>query len=59
LAGKHGFSCRVVHKNEVVPEALDKAIINDAYPQGDFHKIYYGQILATYSDENAAEQLRF
>ena len=39
-------------------EIRDQTIITDAYPQGDFHRIYYGQILATYSDENAAEQLK-
>ena len=47
------YECRVVHENDVIPEALDKAILGDAYPQGDFHRIYYGQILATYADEDA------
>ena len=51
------YECRVVHENEVIPEALDKAIVDGAYPQGDFHRIYYGQILATYADENAAKIL--
>jgi flavin reductase (DIM6/NTAB) family NADH-FMN oxidoreductase RutF len=51
------YECRVVHENDVIPEALQKTIINDAYPQGDFHRIYAGQILATYADENAAEKL--
>lgn len=50
------YECRVVHENEVIPEALQKTIINDAYPQGDFHRIYAGQILATYADDNAAEK---
>ena len=52
------YECRTVHENNVIPEALDKTIINSAYPQGDFHKIYYGQILATYADENALEKLK-
>ena len=52
------YECRVVHENNVIPEALDKAIINDAYPQGDFHRVYYGQILATYADENALKKLK-
>ena len=51
------YECRVVHENDVIPEALQKTIINDAYPQGNFHRIYAGQILATYADENAAEKL--
>ncbi len=52
------YECRIVHENNVIPEALDKAILNDAYPQGDFHRIYYGLILATYADENALEKLK-
>ena len=51
------YECRVVHENDVIPEALQKTIIKDAYPQGNFHRIYAGQILATYADENAAEKL--
>ncbi len=51
------YECRVVHKNDVMPEALEKTIINDFHPQGDYHRIYYGQILATYADENAAKIL--
>jgi len=51
------YECRVVHRNDVVPGALDKEIISSAYPQGDFHRIYYGRILATYADENAVKKL--
>jgi len=51
------YECRIVHENDVIPEALVKAIINGAYPQGDFHRIYYGQILAAYADENALQEL--
>lgn len=52
------YECRVVHENDVIPEAIEKRIINSAYPEGDFHRIYYGQILATYADENALKKLK-
>ena len=52
------YECRIVHENDVIPETLDKAIIKGAYPQGDFHKIYYGQILVTYADENIIHKLK-
>ena len=51
------YECHVVQKNDVIPEALDKAITNEFYPQGDFHRVFYGQILATYADENAIRKL--
>lgn len=40
------FECRVVHKNDVIPSQLEKSITNTFYPKGDFHRIYFGEILA-------------
>jgi len=41
------YECRVVHKNDVVPSQLDPAVCEECYPDGDFHRVYYGQILRT------------
>lgn len=38
------YECRVVHINEVNPPALARDIT--AYPRGDYHRLYYGQIMA-------------
>jgi len=43
------FECVVVHRNDVVPEALSEEIRTGAYPAGDFHRCYFGEILACYS----------
>ncbi|MFQ5808058.1 MAG: flavin reductase family protein [Armatimonadota bacterium] len=51
------YECKVVHKNNVLPAELAPAIGDRAYPQGDFHTIYFGEILAAYADEDAAERL--
>src|SRR4030042_2060427 len=40
------FECRVVYKNDLVPSALTKPIITQLYSEGDFHRIYFGEILA-------------
>ncbi len=40
------FECRVVHKNDVIPSELEKSIIPALYPKGDFHRVYFGEILA-------------
>jgi len=40
------FECRVVYKSDLIPSELEKAIISSAYPQGDFHRTYFGEILA-------------
>ncbi len=44
------FECVVVHRNDVVPEALSEEIRTGAYPAGDFHRCYFGEILACYAD---------
>lgn len=40
------YECRVVHHNDLVPAHLIQAIRDSSYPQGDFHRLYFGQILA-------------
>ena len=43
------YECKVVHKNDVQKEKLDGRIVSSAYKSGDFHTIYYGEILSTYA----------
>ncbi len=45
------YECRTLHKNDLIPEMLDEAVKKQAYPEGDFHRVYFGEILATYADE--------
>ena len=51
------FECRIVHKNYVLPQLLDPEIIKGMYPQGDFHAIYYGEILAAYANKGLKLQV--
>jgi len=44
------FECKVVHKNDVIPEELAQDIRTGAYPAGDYHRCYFGEILACYKD---------
>jgi flavin reductase (DIM6/NTAB) family NADH-FMN oxidoreductase RutF len=45
------YECRTLHRNDVVPEALAQAVREEAYPGGDFHRIYFGEIVAAYAEE--------
>lgn len=51
------YECKVVHKNDVVPENLARDILTGAYPNDDFHRVYFGEILAVSADENARSRL--
>ena len=44
------YECRIVHRSDIVPEALAAAIASSAYPGGDYHRLYFGQILAVHAD---------
>lgn len=41
------YECRTVHENDVLKEVLAPEIISECYPQGDYHRLYFGEVLAT------------
>jgi len=40
------FECRVVNRNDLIPSELEKSIVSTLYSKGDFHRVYFGEILA-------------
>jgi len=44
------WECTIVQKNDVVPEAFIPEIVDGLYASGDFHRVYYGEIVASYAD---------
>jgi flavin reductase (DIM6/NTAB) family NADH-FMN oxidoreductase RutF len=51
------YECRTLHRNDVAPDALVQAVRGEFYASGDFHRIYFGEIVAAYADEDAALRL--
>ena len=45
------YECRVIHKSNVVNADLDPEIVSRSYPGGDFHRVYYGEILGVFREE--------
>ena len=43
------YECQVVHWNDVDPDTLAAKVSARAYPRGDYHRLYYGQILGTFA----------
>jgi flavin reductase (DIM6/NTAB) family NADH-FMN oxidoreductase RutF len=39
------YECKVVHKSDVLAEALAKDLKRSCYPRGDYHRLFFGQIL--------------
>jgi flavin reductase (DIM6/NTAB) family NADH-FMN oxidoreductase RutF len=42
------YECRVVHKLKVNPKLVSDKVKETFYSKGDFHTIYFGEILAAY-----------
>ena len=51
------YECRVVHTNDILPETLVPEINNTAYSDKSYHRLYFGEILATYADVDAGAKL--
>ncbi len=44
------FECRTIYTEDIIIEKLPAELQKACYPQGDCHRLYYGQILACYGD---------
>ena len=46
------LECVVVEKADMAPESLSGAITASFYAEGDFHRLYFGEIVAAYADDS-------
>jgi flavin reductase (DIM6/NTAB) family NADH-FMN oxidoreductase RutF len=51
------YACRVVHSLDVLPERLAQKVRADAYRSGDYHRVYFGEIVAATAEPDAAARL--
>jgi len=42
------YECKIVYKQEMNPVLLSKDIVESSYKTGDYHTLYYGEIVETY-----------
>ena len=45
------YECKVVQKNDVVPGTLSDWMKKELYPHNDYHRLYFGEVVATYADK--------
>ncbi|HNQ23980.1 MAG TPA: flavin reductase family protein [Phycisphaerae bacterium] len=45
------LECKVVHRNDAQEAAFPEEILASYYPGGDFHRVYFGQVLGVSVDE--------
>jgi len=51
------YECRAVHANDVRPDALVSELRRACYPKGDYHKLYFGEIVNVTVDRNLRRRL--
>jgi flavin reductase (DIM6/NTAB) family NADH-FMN oxidoreductase RutF len=51
------YECKVSYKTKIAPRALPQDIITTSYPSGDYHTLYFGEILSSYADRNIRDLL--
>ena len=52
------YECKVVHCNDLRPDAIAEDIPAGLYTDGDYHRVYWGKIMATLAEPDAAALLR-
>jgi flavin reductase (DIM6/NTAB) family NADH-FMN oxidoreductase RutF len=52
------YECKVVHTGDVLEQRLAREIVDSAYAGGDFHRVYFGEIVAVHAAADAAARLR-
>lgn len=40
------YECQIVHHNDILAGNLQESIITEYYPQDNYHRVYFGEILA-------------
>jgi len=51
------YECRVIFKTEILSEKIPEDEAQKWYPNGDYHTIYFGEILSTVADQDAESQM--
>ena len=45
------FECRTLLTQDMTPERMDPALVNGPYKAGDFHTLFFGEILRCYTTD--------
>ncbi|MEM2784315.1 MAG: flavin reductase family protein, partial [Nitrososphaerota archaeon] len=46
------YECKVIYKTIIDPKIIEKSINSEYYSSGNYHTIFFGEILAIHVDEN-------
>jgi len=51
------YDCHIIHSNDFIPAAMIPDVREGAYPSGDFHRVYWGEIIECHVDMEKLQDL--
>ena len=51
------YECRVVHTNDMDPATMAREMVSRSYPKRDYHRFFFGEIVAVRAEENLRRRL--
>jgi len=51
------YECRIVHRCDMRPDLVIPEVRDECYPGGNFHRYYFGELVACYANEDAGARL--
>ena len=51
------YECKLVHANDLAPKALVTRMRRSMYPRGDYHRFFFGEIVAVRVEPNVRRRL--
>ena len=51
------YECKLLYADDLERGALESEVVGACYPEGDYHRVYFGEIVSAYADEDARERL--
>lgn len=51
------YECKVIHFNELEPKTLPSELLGRAYADRDYHRFFFGEIVAVRAEENLRRRL--
>jgi flavin reductase (DIM6/NTAB) family NADH-FMN oxidoreductase RutF len=51
------YECKVAHANDLLPKAMQDEILRSAYRSGDYHRFFFGEILAVRAEPSLRRRL--
>jgi flavin reductase (DIM6/NTAB) family NADH-FMN oxidoreductase RutF len=51
------YECKVVHANDLAPKVLAARMRRSMYPRGDYHRFFFGEIVAVRAESNVRRRL--